>query len=62
MTNERFKNVPLHPEDAMMNIEALVNASLFMGFVNEEETMVEVLTLASDYVAAVRKNNTMGGG
>jgi hypothetical protein len=61
MVDERFKGISLHPEDAMMNIEALVNASLFMNMVKERQTMVEMLTLASDYMAAVRKNQNGGG-
>ncbi|MFV9079406.1 hypothetical protein ABQ397_24295 [Serratia fonticola] len=55
MTDDRFKMISLHPEDAIINIDALVNAALFLNMVNEQGALAEVLTVASDYLAEIRK-------
>ena len=55
MTDERFKMISLHPEDAMININALVNAALFLNMVGEESILADVLTVASDYRAEIAK-------
>ncbi|HID8404587.1 TPA: hypothetical protein ACXIJH_004926 [Serratia marcescens] len=60
MADQRFKGISLHPEDAMMNIEALVNSALFLSVIKERQAMVEMLTLASDYISAVRQDQNKG--
>lgn len=56
MISEQFKGLPLDPESAMMNIDAMVNAALFLNLMVEHETLaVDVLTVASDYISVIRK-------
>lgn len=60
MADQQFNGISLHPEDAMMNIEALVNAALFLNMVRDRQTATDLLTLASDYVAAIRRDQNGG--
>ncbi|MFT2793665.1 hypothetical protein ACMV5I_26960 [Serratia sp. T13T92] len=55
MVSEQFKNISLKPEDAVINIDAMINAALFLNMVNEQSILADVLTVASDYVATIRK-------
>lgn len=66
MTKEQFKGLPLDPESAMMNIDALVNASLFFYLIDDQVPLaIDILTVASDYIATIRKEREkfiQGGG
>lgn len=65
MTNKKLEGISLHPEDAMMNIDALINASLFLSLIDENESAVDILTVTSEYVTAIRNNQNKrkkGGG
>ncbi|MVF05172.1 hypothetical protein [Serratia marcescens] len=56
MAGKQFENVSLNPEDAMTWIEAMVNTSIFLQSINESGEVMDLLTIASDYLAAVREN------
>ncbi|MGP0904055.1 hypothetical protein [Serratia sp. CY76391] len=55
MAGKQFENASLNPEDAMTWVEAMVNTSIFLQSINESGEVMGLLTIASDYLAAVRE-------